>query len=178
MNLVLVVSLFMCMRWIFLLFVLFFTVSARAQDGYIFTKTQHEQIKKNLQDYKVLIKDYRVLDYRFDSLKSAFQFLKKLHSGQTFELEELQVKYQNLKRENSDLVFYTIENDKLKKLNESLQRELDYKNKSLFDYKRKYEREHRLTRGDRIIGNSILGTFIVCGMWAIYTSLETNYFHK
>ena len=153
----------------------FFTISAQAQDGYIFTREQHEQIKKNLYDYKNLIKDYKILDHRFDSLKNAFQFLKKLHSGQTIELDELHIKYQSLKRENTDLIFYTLENEKLKKQNESLQRELDYKNKALYNYKGKYEREHRLTRGDRIIGNAVLGMFVMCGMWGIYTSLEANH---
>ena len=167
--------LFICMKCLLFVFSIVFGLSAQAQDGYVFTKIQHEQIKKNLQDYKILIKDYKFLDHRYDSLKNAFQFLKKQHSNQIIEFEKLQFKYQYLKRENTDFIFYTLENEKLKKQNESLKHELDYKNKALYNYKRKYEREHRLTRGDRIIGNAVLGIFVMCGMWGIYTSIEANH---
>lgn len=166
------------MRWIFFIFSLFFAISVNAQDGYVFTREQHEQIKKNLQDYKILIKDYKVLNHKFDSLKNSFQFLKKLHSGQTIELEQLQIKYQSLKRENNDLVFYTEENKKLKEQLFHTEKNLEIKTKDMFKFKRMYEREHRLTRGDRIFGNAVLGSFVMCAMWGIYVSLEENYFSK
>ena len=163
------------MKIILFIISLCFPLLSYAQDGYIFTREQHEQIKRNLQDYKILIKDNKILNHRFDSLKNAFKILKYVHSNKTIELEELKEKYTNLKKENSDVIFLKIENEKLRKNNESLQRELDYKNKSLYNYKGKYEREHRLNRGDRIIGNAVLGTFISCALWAIYTSIEKNY---
>lgn len=165
------------MKWIFFVFSLFYTICTNAQDGYIFTREQHEQIKKNLLDYKSLIKDNKILNHRFDSLKNAFQFLKKLHSGQAIEFQELQIKYQSLKRENADLVFYTEENEKLKQQLIHTEKNLEIKTKDMFRYKRMYERQHRLTRGDRIIGNAVLGMFVMCGMWGIYTSLEANYFN-
>jgi len=177
MNLVDNIQLFMYMKWILFVFSVLFAICANAQDGYVFTKEQHEQIKKNLQDYRTLIKDYKVLNHRFDSLKNAFHFLKKLHSVQTIEFEELKVKYQSLKRENADLIFYTEENKKLKEQLGHTERNLEIKTKDMFKFKRMYEREHRLTRGDRIIGNTILGTFVMCAIWGIYISVEANYVH-
>lgn len=167
----------MYMKWIFFVFSLLFAICANAQDGYVFTREQHEQIKRNLQDYRILIKDYKLLDHRYDSLKNAFQFLKKLHSGQTIEFQELQLKYQSLKRENADLVFYTEENRKLREQLVHTEKNLDIKTREMFKFKRMYERQHRLTRGDRIMGNAVLGTFVMCAIWGIYVSVEANYVH-
>lgn len=157
-----------------MLFMLF-SVTLQAQDGYIFTKEQHDQIRKNLQDYKILIKDYNFKSKQYDSLKLAFQLLKKLHTKQTDEFAEMAEKYRQLRNENVTLTNLVLENGELKKQLEATKRTLDNRTHESFVWKRKYEREHRLKRGDRIMGNAVLGTFVMCAIWGIYISYETNY---
>ena len=57
-----------------ILFLCSFTL--KAQEGYIFTKEQHELIRKNLSDYKILIKQYDFQSAEFEKTKKELEFLK------------------------------------------------------------------------------------------------------
>ena len=163
------------MRFILLFFAILCCTAASAQDGYYLTKEQHEQIKKNLKDYRVLIYNFDDQKREFEKLKSQFELLRKMNSDQSSELMKL--KTDNIDIHNLNVKVSNLEEEKLK-LNEkisSLLRELEYKNKSLNSYKSKYLKEYASNRGDRIIKNSIWATFSVFGLWAIYTSIEANY---
>jgi len=159
-----------------LLLILFFVVSlAHAQDGYYLTRQQHEQIKKNLRDYRSLIYNFDEQKKEFEKLKSQFELIRKLHSSKMEELERfksdrteisnLNVKISNLEGQNQALVL---------RIN-SMQNELDYKNKSLNSYKSKYLREYASNRGDRIIRSVVYGMFGLVAVWGIYISVEANY---
>lgn len=165
------------MKYILLFITIFSFYAASAQDGYYLTKEQHEQIKKNLKDYKTLIYNFDEQKRKLAELVAQFEFTRKMYAERDAELAK--VKRENIDIHNLEIKIENLENDK-KALNEriaSMQREMDYKNKSLNTYKSKYLKEYTSNRGDRIIANSIWATFVVCGMWAIYTSYEANYLH-
>jgi hypothetical protein len=159
---------------LFFLFMLF-SLTLQAQEGYVFTKEQHDQIRKNLQDYKTLIKDYNFKNKQYDSMKLAFNLLKKMHAKQTSEFEEMAAKYQHLRGENITLTNLVLENGVLKEELATTKRMLENRTHESFVWKRRYDREHRLKRGDRILLGCAWGLLTTFGMWTIYTSYETNY---
>lgn len=148
---------------------------AQDNDGYIFTKEQHEQIKKNLQDYKILIKDYEFKSKQFDSLKLIFELTKNKYQVQKFEYNKLLEKYNRINIDHSNLLYLKSENEKLKMEILSLNHELKYKNKSINFYKDKYYKAAKLDKGDRIARNFIWGAFGMLTVWTLYISYETVY---
>jgi len=165
------------MKFLLILGILLFPLFGFSQvkSGYYLTYEQHELLRKDLKDYKNLIEKYDVLSKDFEKLKRDFTTIKLIHNKQTIEYENL--KAQSLETYNLNVKINNL-NEEIKTLNEAndaLKKELTYKNKSLYMYKARYVREHKKNRGDRVIGNSILGMFIVGGLWTIYTSIETNY---
>jgi hypothetical protein len=163
------------MKSLLIMLLLLISTALQAQDGFILTKEQHDQIRKNIADYKILIKDYNVQSKQLDSVKKAFALYKKLHSIQNNEIEEMKLKVQELRIENNRLNNTEYDNTRLKEELESTKRTVEIRTREMFFYKRKYERELKLTRGDRIFGNAVLGTFVACALWTIYISYEQNY---
>lgn len=165
-------------RYIFLLLFSLLATVSKAQDGFYLTQIQHEQIKKNLADYKSLIVKFDMRSQEFELLKSKFEFLQKLRSEDQIEIARL--KREDITIHNLEIKVENLEGEKLK-LNErilAMQVELDYKNKSLNTYKSKYLKEYSSNRGDRIISATILGMFGVCAIWGIYVSIEANYVNQ
>lgn len=158
-------------------FIIFFIsfYTAHSQDGFFLTKQQHEQIKANLRDYKVLIVKYDVKSKEFEELKAQYAFSKKLYVDLQYENEVLRLK--SINAHNLEIKIQNLENDKLKLTEKILsqQRELDYKNQSLYNYKRKYLKEHSLNRGDRLMAAVVYGSFMLAGIWGVYISIEANH---
>lgn len=107
-----------------LIFLFFISISfiSVAQEGYIFSNDQHEQIKKNLSDYKILIKEY-------DSLNKEFIKLKNLHSQHRCDT----INVFRLKKENEDL----------KKTLLLKEKEIKYKTRMMYHFEWKYIRERK-----------------------------------
>lgn len=160
-----------------LLFILFIIIgySANAQDGFFLTKQQHEQIKANLRDYKVLIIKYEVRSKEFEDLKAQYAFTKNLYVNLQSENEILRLK--SINAHNLEIKIQNLENDKLKMAEKisSQQRELEYKNKSLYNYQRKYFKERSTNRGDRLMAAVVYGSFMLAGIWGVYISIEANH---
>lgn len=111
----------------------------------------------------------------FEKLKAEFEFLKKLHSAQEIELENL--KLRSIDVHNHDVLIKNL-TDQLaeqKLANLQLKKELDYKNKSLNNVKTRLYKEMKLSKGERITSNIIWSMMVSLALWAVYHSVEVNY---
>jgi hypothetical protein len=163
---------------------MFIASTLKAQDGYIFTKEQHDQIRKNLADYKILIKDYDDMStkyqHKFDSMSRNFnlmvkeyQFYKELHSKTNTEFKKYEVLYQNSEYENQKLK-NQIEILKQKVLN--LEPEMARKDRMIIHWKAKYARERKYDKGERIIANFVFGTMVGGSIIAIWSVFDHKHF--
>ena len=166
------------MRYLLIFFFFFAFGALKAQDGYVFTKEQHDQIRKNLNDYRILIKDYDNLSlsynkytHKFDSLNRVFNLYKELHSKTNTEVRQLDLLYQSA----------TFENQKLKNQVEILRKkvldtepELARKDRMIIHWKRKYYRERKYDKGERIIANFVFGTMVGCSIIAVVNAIHNG----
>jgi hypothetical protein len=164
----------------YIIFFLFFlsAISGNSQDGFILTKKQHEELRKNLEDYKVLINDYKIQTNEFDKLKAEFELLKKLRNSESAELIQLKKDYLSLNNQKIHLE-NVLENyqNQLKEI-EVLKNEIKRKNSIIITLQGKYYRERNKTRGDRILSGMFSGMFISCALIGIYYSWEENHNSK
>lgn len=163
------------MKIILLFVVLLFPFLTMAQDGFYFTREQHDKIRKNLDDYKTLLVQYDFKSEEFEKLKREFEFLKQLRSKEVIEYTELKREMIDIRNTNIKLSNALAENEKLKKQILLMESDLKHKEKTLFMWKGKYNRQLTLTRGDRIMAGVIEGIFISCGLIAIFTTIESRY---
>jgi chromosome segregation ATPase len=172
------------MKTIFFLLFLLFSIGLSAQDTdrYIFTKEQHDQIKKNLSDYKILIDQYdglsenfKKLTQEFEIVKGKFELLKKLRDDHDNQMRKLQVAYDNAIYDNNKLLL------SLEELNKKLlavEPELQRKEKMIYKYKCLYNKELKTTKLQRIASNAIFGAIIGASLWAIYIEIDSQHHTK
>jgi hypothetical protein len=140
-------------------------VFSQVKTGYYLTNEQHELLRKDLDDYKILINE-------FEQLKRDFELLKLLNAAQKKELDKPKV--QPIDEQSLLIKISTLEAEKKKLFYErnSLKIELEAKNENYLLYKGKYFRELKKNLPDRIIGNGILGTIIACGLLIIWSQSD------
>lgn len=166
---------FIYMKWFLFTFFIFIGFICMGQDGFYLTNEQHIQLKKNLADYRILIKNYEIKSEEFDKLTTEYFFLKNLYTEQKLDIETLKkqvIESHNLYSTNINL---TIENKKLITKVESMQREIGYKNKSLFSYQTKYLKLLNTTKGERIVSNIFWSIMVSGALIVIYTDIEAKY---
>jgi hypothetical protein len=114
---------------------------SQVKSGYYLTNEQHELLRKDLIDYKLLIERYNIQIQNFEVLKSEYKQQRLLNTAQQAELDSLR----SQKIENCNLLIKISRLEKEKQdainLNLSLQRDLKYKTNSLNYYKGKYMKE-------------------------------------
>lgn len=166
------------MRVLLILLMIFITSVLKAQDGYVFTKEQHDQIRKNLADYKILIKDFDNLSadlnkykYKVDSLNRQFALYRELHSKTNAEAKRFQVLYENSDYENKKLKNQV---EILKKKLLDIEPEMARKDRMVIHWKAKYAHERRYDRGDRIAANFVFGTMVGCGIIAVVSAIKNH----
>ncbi|NJO63297.1 MAG: hypothetical protein HC836_35305 [Richelia sp. RM2_1_2] len=170
------------MKNIILVFFVFISFGLYGQttdknDIVMMTHEQHEALRKNIVNYGILIKKYDLVSEENKKIMAQFESVKREFFLYKTKFAEGQLN--NLRIENNNLSIqvenYKSEVERLRETIDTKEREKGYIQKSLFIYKRKYEKERSLSRGDRILQSSIYGVFGMCAIWAIYISIETNY---
>jgi hypothetical protein len=165
------------MRSFLIIFFLFCTTALFGQDEYMLTKYQHDQIKKNLADYKKLIGSFDSLSKKFDVLTQQFQLCKTLRNNDKAEFDKI---YEKLQASNqTEINNYKIRYENLKINNEGLQSEILKLNKQLENLSKshitlrfKYQREIETTRGDRLMANSVWAIMASCTALIIYSTID------
>lgn len=166
------------MKPFLILFLLFCSTALFGQnDDYILTKYQHDQIKRNLADYKKLITSFDSLSRKFDVLTQQFELTKILRSNDKAQFDKLLQKAQT--NNQSELENYKIRYENLKLNNEGLQSEILKLNKQLEILSRshislriKYQKEISTTRGDRLMANTVWAIMASATVLAIYTTID------
>lgn len=173
-----------------LFFILLFFISQQiyAQvtigDNYMFTKEQHDQIKKNLDDYRDLITKFNKMNTDFQMLTEQFELAKTLKNRQDVQINELQLELKQTKRDNMAYDNLSIQHDNLKIGYDNLEKEivklnkqLENKTKSVDYWQRKYSKQAKMDRGDRIVGNAVYAIITGCVLLIIYQDIANNYLH-
>jgi hypothetical protein len=127
------------MKRLILLIFVFFPMMSIAQEGYIFSKEQHEQIKKNLDDYKILIKEYDLQSEAFEECKRELYAIQKT---QTTEYKILKLKYDSLQKLHN-IAWLLKENQELKLKLELSNKEIKYKTRMMYHFEWKYNQERK-----------------------------------
>lgn len=163
------------MKWIIALFLAFSGFLCQAQDGYVFTKQQHDEIRKNLQDYKRLIGQFDSLGREFKIMKQNYEFSKALHDNDVIKLQEINIELKKAvvdERKYSDLIF---QNERQKIMIENLQHDvlvlnsqIRYQNKTIIRLQTRNARLIDKTRGDRIMEGFVFGAMVGASIIAIW----------
>lgn len=176
------------MKYLILLVALFLGQTLYAQvsigDNYIFTKEQHDQIKKNLNDYRELIKSFDKMNEEFKNMKEQFELLKALRNNDQVEINRLTSELTKYKVENFAYENLKVQHDNLKFNYEKLQAEvlvlntqLEHSGRSVGYWSRKYQKQIRYDRGDRIMEGFVFGSMVGAALLLIYNDIITNYMH-
>lgn len=169
------------MKWIIAFLLMFSGFLTQAQDGYVFTKQQHDEIRKNLQDYKRLIGQFDSLDREFKIMKTNFEFTKALHDNDIIKLQELDLELKNCKidkREYDDLIFQNtkqkirIEHLEMEVLN--LTSQVKKQNITITHLRTRNARLLDRTRGDRIMEGFVFGSMIGASIIAIWAGTHPH----
>ncbi len=167
----------MDMKYILFTFFLLISIISKSQEqeGFYLTNQQHVQIKKNLTDYRNLIKKYSVISEEFEQLKKDYTFLKKLHSNQKIELEEL--KFKTISIRNQEVLIQNLENQNKALLDKIASQERVNKiiTKSLHYFQSKYLNLRNSTKGERITTNIFWGIMVTGTLLVIYVDYEAKY---
>ena len=167
---------------------LFVTSFAFSQNdlGFILTKEQHDNIKKNLNDYRALIVDFEKLNKNFDNLKQQFELAKELNGRKNFEIEEIKlnfekervgyetllannkIAYENLKLNYDQLKEKLVERDQM----------LQFTSKNLTTMTNKYRIQLDYDRGDRIMEGAVFGSIVGAALLIIYMQIEDHWGRK
>lgn len=150
-----------------------------SQDKFILTKEQHDELRKNIDDYKVLIKKFDEMKQNFDNLVKEFELTKALKSNQKIEFDKIlaqsqlqlnnaDIKYNNLKKQNDDLQMKIL----------TLNKQLEYTVRSSTHWRNKYQKEIKWDRGDRIVANCVWAIMVSATLMIIYESFEQNWAHR
>jgi len=166
------------MRYLFIFFFFLLFGAVKAQDGYVFIKEQHDQIRKNLDDCRILIKDYDNLSInfkkyqqKFDSLNRVFLLYKELHAKSNSEVKRLDILYQNSTYENQK---FKNQVEKKKKKILDTEPEMARKDRMVLHWKAKYYRERKYTKGERIIANFVFVSMAGCGVIAVVSAIRNH----
>lgn len=171
-----------------LLLALFVGQSLYAQitigDSYVFTKEQHDQIKKNLDDYRSLISRFDKISADFAILTEQYELIKTLRSNQDVKIKELEIELKVTKRDNMTYDNLLIQHNNLKLNYSNLQEEINKLNKQLVNssksvlfYKGKLARELQYSHGDRIFANIVWATMVSATLMVIYITIEDHWLH-
>lgn len=155
-------------------------------DNYVFTKEQHDQIRKNLDDYRVLIVKFDKINAEFNILIQQYELIKALRSKQEIQITDLQNELKQTKKENIAYGNLLIKHENLKLNYENLQSEVLKLNKQLENtgksagyWQHKYTRQLKIDRGDRIMANAVWATITGVVILIIYSDISNNYlYHK
>lgn len=159
---------------------LFFTsTGVFAQDGYVFTKEQHAKIKKNLEDYRLLITRFDSLSNAFDNLTKQYKLIVSLRNGDQYEMRQLKLEFENknqeLENEKNRYTFLQYQNDLLKKDVNRLEKELKISNRQTIIFKAKYAHERKWTAGERIAINIMWGIVAAYGVYDLVDLIRNNH---
>jgi len=173
-----------------ILFVLLFFVTQHlyAQvsigDTYVFTKEQHDQIRKNLDDYRELIVKFNKINSDFEILTQQYELAKALKNNQDVQIKELQLELKQTKRDNMAYDNLLIQHENLKLNYTDLQeqmaklnKQLANSSKSILFYKGKLARELQYSHGDRIVANIVWASMVSATLMIIYITIEDHWLH-
>lgn len=167
-------------------FMLFFFLPVLAcfgQDEYVLTKDQHDKIKKNLYDYRLLIKSFDSISTEFKKLTEQYQLTLQLRNRdvEEFKLTESKLNFRIIKerdtvmRERNRISFLEYQNNTLRKEIEKLNKELKVSNKNVILFKSKYYHERKWTAAERIAINVMWATFITFGTYDLVDLIKNNH---
>jgi len=164
------------MKYLLITFFLLTSFVVNAQDDYIyFTKQQHEQIKRNLDDYKNLIKQYDFQSAEFDKLKRQFELTRQLRNTENEELARYKKMYIDLKNSDIQLANVLAENQKLRLEIDIIDKDRRYKEKRMNLYIYRYNKELNRSKGERIFAGFFSGMIISATLISIYYAWEENH---
>lgn len=152
-----------------------FVVNAQQDDYIYFTKQQHEQIKRNLEDYKTLIKQYDFQSAEFDKMKRQFELIKQLRTNDSEELARYKKMYLDLKNSDIQLANVIAENQKLKLEIDIIDKDRKYKERRMNLYIYRYNKELNRSKGERIFAGFFSGMIISATLISIYYAWEENH---
>lgn len=172
------------MKWIIGIFLMFSGFLTQAQDGYVFTKQQHDEIRKNLQDYKRLIGQFDSLGREFKIMKTNYEFYKALHDKDVIKLQEFDVAMKNCeidKKEYNDLLFQNSkQKDRIDRLEAEvlgLTNQTKKQNITITHLRTRNARLIDKTRGDRIIEGTVFGMLVGCSILGIWSEIQDHLLH-
>lgn len=144
-------------------------------DNYIFTKEQHDQIKKNLNDYRNLIKSFDTLNTKFKMLVQQYELIKSIKNQQDIKIKELNIEVENFKSQTIAFENLQYQNQNLKSSYEKLQHDISVLNnrvvrqeKSIDYWRHKYNKRNEHTTVERAIIAFVYGSMIGGALLAIY----------
>lgn len=172
------------MRKLLTILILFVSNMAIAQitqpvQSYILTKEQHDLLRKNIEDYKVLIQKFDLLNMDFEKMKREYEIIKAQKNNQSVEFRQLELDLSaaQLRANNMQIKFDNLKlsYDDLQKKILTMDKQLEHTGRSVSYWQQKYKKEIRYDRGDRIMAGAVFGTLVGGALMAIYIAIEDHW---
>lgn len=167
-------------------FMLFFFLplfSCFGQSEYVITQDQHDKLKKNLDDYRLLIKSFDSMAIEFKKMTEQYQLsllLRKRDKDEfSYQISKLDLvitkEKDTVQRERNRISFLQYQNEILRKDIEKLNKDLKFSNHQTLTFKAKYYHERKWTTAERIVINVMWAAFITFGTYDLIDLIKNNH---